>query len=161
MANSGCPSPNSPASRTSRKASSAPSCTMALASPAVTRRLTPAAPVSRLRLLGLPAGEEGLEGVEDEVGPLLGRIVAGRHREAAQVVGPLGPGLHRLVVAPAVAVGAPDDEHRAGEPALAVVGLVHLDDDPHPRAVIPQDPLNLRQPGPPPFLPPGTRAQAP
>src|SRR3546814_16084206 len=107
MANSGCPSPNSPASRTSRKASSAPSCTMALASPAVTRRLTPAAPVSRLRLLGLPAGEEGLDGVEDEVGPLLGRIVAGRHREAATVVGPLGPGLHRLVLAPAEAVGDP------------------------------------------------------
>src|SRR5690606_5834909 len=136
MANSGCPSPNSPASRTSRKAISPPSCTRPLASLAVTRRLMPAAPVSRLRLLGLPTGEEGLEGVEDEVRPLLGRIVAGRHGEAAQVVGPFGPGLHRPVVASDVAVGAPNGENWAGEPALAVVGLVHFEIDADGRTVV-------------------------
>src|SRR3546814_20726639 len=100
MANSGCPSPNSPASRTSRKASSAPSCTMALASPAVTRRLTPAAPVSRLRLLGPPAREQGPERSEDEVRPLLGRVVDGRHREAPQFGGPPGPAPPRTEVGP-------------------------------------------------------------
>src|SRR3546814_11748847 len=56
-------------------------------------------------------------------------------------------GLQRLVVAPDVAVGAPDGEDRAGEPALAVVGLIHLEVDADRRAVVLADPVDLLRRG--------------
>src|SRR5688500_2948149 len=52
----------------------------------------------------LAAGEEGPERRVDEIGAVLGGIVARREGPATQVGRPFGPGVERLVVPPHVAV---------------------------------------------------------
>src|SRR5947209_467250 len=106
---------------------------MAGTSPAMT---TSRASKTALRPDHILAREEPPQDGIDEIGPLLGRVVAGRDGEGGEVVGPFGPGLLRPVVAADMAVAAPQRERRAGDLALAVIRLVHGEVDAEGRAVI-------------------------